>query len=75
VFPADAPTSVGRIDVASADFRRPPDIAPNYLSTEKDAADVVHGGRLLQAIARTRAIKSLVLESLAPDLDAMGPPS
>jgi choline dehydrogenase len=72
-FQPTRPTSVGRIDVASADFRRPPDIAPNYLSTEKDAADVVHGGRLLQAIARTRAIKSLVLESIAPDLDAMGP--
>jgi len=45
----------------------------HYLSTEKDAADVVHGGRLLQAIARTRAIKSLILAPLAPDLDAMGP--
>jgi choline dehydrogenase len=33
----------------------------------------VHGGRLLQAIARTQAIKSLILEPIAPDLDAMGP--
>ncbi len=72
-FQPTRPTSVGRIDIASADFRRPPAIAPNYLSTEKDAADVVHGGRLLQAIARTRAIKSLILAPLAPDLDAMGP--
>jgi choline dehydrogenase len=72
-FQPTRPTSVGRIDIASADFRLPPAIAPNYLSTEKDAADVVHGGRLLQAIARTRAIKSLILAPLAPDLDAMGP--
>ena len=72
-FQPTRPSSVGRIDVASADFRRPPDIAPNYLSTEKDVADVVHGGRLMQAIARTRAIKSLILESIAPDLDAMDP--
>jgi choline dehydrogenase len=72
-FQPTRPTSVGRIDIASADFRRPPGIAPNYLSTEKDVADVAHGGRLLQAIARTRAMKSLILEPLAPDLDAMGP--
>ena len=72
-FQPTRPTSVGRIDIASPDFRRPPRIAPNYLSTEKDADDVAHGGRLLQAIARTRAIKTLIREPIAPDLDAMGP--
>jgi choline dehydrogenase len=72
-FQPTRPTSVGRIDIASADFRRAPHIAPNYLSTDKDVADVMHGGRLLQAIARTRAIRSLILEPLAPDLDALGP--
>ena len=41
---------------------------------EKDLADVVNGGRLLQAIARTRAISSLIAEPIAPDLGAMGPP-
>jgi choline dehydrogenase len=72
-FQPTRPTSVGRIDIASPDFRRQPDIAPNYLSTEKDVADVLHGGRLLQAIVRTRAIKTLIREPIAPDLDAMGP--
>jgi len=72
-FQPTRPTSVGRIDIASADFRRPPDIAPNYLSTDKDAADVAHGGRLLQAIARTRAFASLIREPIAPDLGSMGP--
>jgi choline dehydrogenase len=72
-FQPTRPTSIGRIDIASPDFRRPPTIAPNYLSTEKDAADVIHGGRLLQAIARTRAIKSLTLSALVPDLGALGP--
>jgi choline dehydrogenase len=72
-FQPTRPTSVGRIDIDSADFRRPPGIAPNYLSTEKDVADVVHGGRLLQAIARTRAIQSLILEPIAPDLESMSP--
>jgi choline dehydrogenase len=72
-FQPTRPTSVGRIDIASADFRRAPNIAPNYMSTEKDVADVLHGGKLLQAIARTQAIRSLILEPIAPDLDAMGP--
>jgi choline dehydrogenase len=72
-FQPTRPTSVGRIDIASADFRRPPNIAPNYLSTEKDLADVVHGGRLLQTLARTQAIRALIREPLAPDLLAMGP--
>ncbi len=72
-FQPTRPTSVGRIDIASPDFRQAPRIAPNYLSTEKDVDDVVHGGRLLQAIARTRAIKTLIREPIAPDLDAMGP--
>lgn len=72
-FQPTRPTSVGRIDIAAADFRCAPTIAPNYLSTPKDVADVEHGGRLLQAIARTRAMKSLILAPLAPDLDALGP--
>ncbi len=72
-FQPTRPTSVGRIDIANSDFRRAPTIAPNYLSTEKDVADVVHGGRLLQSIARTRAMRTLIREPIAPDLDAMGP--
>ena len=54
-FQPTRPTSTGRIDIASRDFRSPPRIAPNYLSTDKDVEDVRHGGRLMQAIARTRA--------------------
>jgi choline dehydrogenase len=70
-FQPTRPTSVGRIDLASADFRRPPQIAPNYLSTDKDLADVRHGGRLLQAIAGTRALRALIREPIAPDLGAL----
>lgn len=67
------PTSRGRIDIASADFREPPRIAPNYLSTDKDAGDVVQAGALLQSIARTDAIGSLIQEAVGPDLRSMGP--
>ena len=70
-FQPTRPTSVGRIDVGSGDFRQPPLITPNYLSTEKDVGDVLHGGRLLQKIARTRALRSLILEPLSPDLTRM----
>lgn len=73
-FQPTRPSSTGRIDVASANFREPPCIAPNYLSTEKDVNDVLHGARLLQAIARTRAIRSLIREPLEPDLLRMSEP-
>jgi choline dehydrogenase len=71
-FQPARPTSRGRIDIASADFRRAPLIAPNYLSTDKDILDVVRGGRLLQTIARTRAMRALIREPLAPDLGSLG---
>ena len=71
-FQPTRPTSTGRIDLASADFREAPRIAPNYLSTDKDVADAGHGGRLMQAIVRTRAIRSLIREPLGPDLLRMG---
>jgi len=72
-FQPTRPTSTGRIDIASPDYRRAPTIAPNYLATDKDLQDVVHGGRLVQAIARTRAMRALIRESIAPDLESMGP--
>lgn len=65
------PTSVGRIEIAKADFREPPRIAPNYLSTEKDEQDAVRAGALLQSIARTRAMSGLIEESVGADLRSM----
>jgi choline dehydrogenase len=67
-FQPTRPTSTGRIDIANGDFRSAPLIAPNYLSTDKDLEDVMDGGRLMQAIARTRAVQSLIREPLEPDL-------
>jgi len=71
-FQPTRPTSVGRIDIASGDFREAPLISPNYLSTDKDVLDVAHGGRLVQAIARTQAMRDLILAPIAQDLCAMG---
>ncbi len=70
-FQPSRPTSRGRIDIASADFREAPAILPNYLATEKDLVDVVRGGRLIQKIARTKAMRSLISEPVPPAIDAM----
>jgi choline dehydrogenase len=70
-FQPTRPTSRGRIDIASPDFTQAPLIAPNYLATEADARDVIHGGLLIQAIARTRSMRSLIRTPIAPDVDSM----
>jgi choline dehydrogenase len=70
-FQPTRPTSVGRIDIASKDFRQSPLIAPNYLSTRQDEEDVIACGRLLQTIAQSRSMRSLILEPIAPDLNAL----
>ena len=70
-FQPTRPTSRGRIDLASADFRQPPTIDPQYLSTEADLADVVNGGLLIQSIARTRAMRALIKAPVGPDVTHM----
>jgi choline dehydrogenase len=70
-FQPTRPTSRGRIDIASPDFRQPPRIAPNYLSTEADTVDVINGGLLVQTLARTRAMRALIRTPLPPDIDRM----
>jgi len=72
-FQPTRPTSEGRIDVASPDYRVAPFFFPDSPTTEKDCADAVRGGQLLQALARTRAIRELIREPIAPVLDTMGP--
>jgi choline dehydrogenase len=72
-FQPTRPTSRGRIDLAGPDYRDAPRIQPNYLSTPKDVQDVINGGLLMQLIARTRAIRSLIREAIAPVLDTMTP--
>ena len=70
-FQPTRPTSRGRILVTRPDFRAPPSIQPNYLSTAKDEEDVVHGGRLIQRIARTSAMRGLIRDALPPALDSL----
>jgi choline dehydrogenase len=72
-FQPTRPTSRGRIDIAAPDYRAPPRIEPNYLATEKDREDVIHGGLLIQRIAATRAMRSLIRAPIAPALGELSP--
>jgi choline dehydrogenase len=65
------PLSRGRIDICSADPKVPPTIRPNYLSEEQDIADVIAGGRFIQQMARTQAMRGLIKEAMPPCLDTM----
>lgn len=71
-FQPARPTSRGRIDIRSNDVMEAPRIVPNYLSTAKDLEDVIAGGRLIQRMARTRAIRAFAREAMAPDIEGMG---
>ncbi len=68
-FQPSRPSSRGRIDIRSADPAAAPRIVPNYLSTQKDLDDVVAGGRLVQRMARTPAIRAFAMEAMAPDIE------
>ncbi len=70
-FQPTRPTSRGRIDIASADFRQAPAIAPRYLSTDKDLQDVVTGGRLLQAMEKTSAMSAFIQNTIGVKLQGM----
>ncbi len=70
-FQPTRPTSRGRIDIASADFRAAPAIAPNYLASDKDQQDVVNGGMLMRRIAGTKAMRELIREPIAPAVERM----
>lgn len=65
------PKSRGRIDICSADPRVGPQIRPNYLSHPDDVADVIAGGRLIQQMVRTQALRGLIKEAIEPDLGSM----
>lgn len=70
-FQPARPTSRGRIDIRSPDPADAPAIRPNYLATQKDLDDAVAGGRLIQAFVRTRALKALAREPIAPDIEGL----
>ena len=60
------PSSRGYVLIRSRDPRRAPQIQPNYLSTEKDVAELLAGTRVLRSIARAPSLLALIEEEIKP---------
>lgn len=65
------PRSRGRIDITSPDPDAAPGIVPNYLSDTADLDDVIAGGRLIQQMAQTKAIRAFAQEAQTPDISQL----
>ncbi len=65
-FSPTRPTSRGTISIASDDPMAPPVIRPNSLATEEDRAMAIAGGRLCQALLRSKALSGLIAGGLDP---------
>ena len=65
------PRSRGRVSLRSTEPGAAPRIEPNYLSDEHDLRDVVAGGRFIQRMARTAAMRALIAERVPPDVESM----
>jgi choline dehydrogenase len=63
-FNACRPTSTGRIDIVSPDPAAAPRIVPNYLSTDRDVADVIASARLIARLRSSGAMGRLIVEAI-----------
>jgi choline dehydrogenase len=70
-FQPARPSSRGRIDIRAREISVAPAIRPNYLSTQHDLDEVIAGGRLLQAMVRTAALRRLIREAIPPDIERL----
>jgi choline dehydrogenase len=68
-FNSCRPTSRGQLEIRSSDPQQAPAIHPNYLSTERDLADVRIGTRLLRRLAATAPLADVVESELLPGRD------
>jgi choline dehydrogenase len=65
------PLSRGSVEITSASMQDAPSIKPNYLSHPEDQKAAIRGGRLIQQLAQSAAIKGLIKAPIAPDCLAM----
>lgn len=65
-FQSCRPTSRGRIEIRSRNPFDRPLIFPNYLSTERDIAEIPAGARLLRKIAATSPLAEIIETELEP---------
>lgn len=64
------PTSRGTVDAVSADPAQAPVIRPNYLSTERDLAEVIEGSRLVRRIMAAPALRAVTAQETEPSSSA-----
>ena len=65
-FQSCRPTSRGRIEIRSPNPFDAPLILPNYLSTERDVAEIPAGARLLRSIAASSPLADVIETELEP---------
>jgi choline dehydrogenase len=63
------PTSRGHIRIKSADPFEPPEMQPNYLSTELDRQTNIAAVRVARAISQSRAMTPFVKREIKPGID------
>lgn len=63
------PTSRGHIRIKSSDPFEPPEMQPNYLSTDLDRQTNIAAVRVARAIAQSRAMTPLVKREIKPGID------
>ncbi|WP_207884093.1 choline dehydrogenase [Pseudomonas sp. 30_B] len=63
------PTSLGSVSLTSADPHRAPRILFNYLTTERDRADMRAGARLVREILAQPAMRAYAGDELVPGAD------
>ncbi|WP_428993984.1 GMC oxidoreductase [Dyella terrae] len=61
-----APRAVAPCGIASRHAEDAPRIDPNYLSTDKDIAEVIQGSRLIRRIMQTEALRSITVKETLP---------
>ena len=60
------PTSRGHLQIHSPDPFEPPEIHPNYLSTNEDIAEVLAGCRLMRTLSETEALSRIIDHEFIP---------
>ena len=56
----------GTVTIASGNAADKPLIKPNYLSTEKDIAEVIQGSKIIRELMQTQALTAVTEEEVKP---------
>lgn len=60
------PTSRGHLAIRSTDPAEPPEIHPNYLSTDLDKQEMLEGSKLMRQLAAAPALADLIEDEILP---------